>query len=87
MKKFFNRALWSLLTSFFAVWLAIALIGEAYALQYASTINNILNINPYEVVGETDPEPIFNGTIRLRMERLRFLWRLNRESAFSVSVL
>ena len=61
MKKFFNRALWSLLTSFFAIWLAIALIGEAYALKYASTINNILNINPYEVVGGTDPEPIYQS--------------------------
>ena len=61
MKKFFNRALWSLLTSFFAIWLAIALIGENYALQYASTINNILEINPYEVIGETDPEPIYQS--------------------------
>ena len=54
MKKLFNRSVWSLLTSFFAIWLVIALVGETYAVQYQSTINNLLNINPYQVVGGGD---------------------------------
>ena len=54
MKKLFNRSLWSLLTSFFAIWLVIAIVGETYAVQYSSTINNLLGINPYEVVGGGD---------------------------------
>ena len=60
-KKIFNRPLWCLLTVFFAVWFLIAIIGEHYAVQYSSTINGMLNINPYEVVGETSPEKMFRS--------------------------
>lgn len=60
-KKIFNRPLWCLLTVFFAVWFIIAIIGGHYAVQYSSTINSMLNIEPYEVVGETAPEKIYQS--------------------------
>ena len=60
-KKLFNRALWCLLTGFFAVWFLIALIGKDYAVKNSSTINNLLGINPNKVVGETAPEKTFKS--------------------------
>ena len=60
-KKLFNRALWCLLTGFFAVWFLIALIGKDYAVKNSSTINNLLGINPNKVVGETAPEKMFKS--------------------------
>ena len=53
-KKILNPAVWTLLTSFFAIWLVISIIGGSYAMQYKSTINNMLNINPTEIVGGGD---------------------------------
>lgn len=62
VKKIFNKALWCLLTGFFAVWFLIAVIGKGYALKYSSTINNLLNINPHETIGETAPEKMFKSS-------------------------
>ena len=58
--KFFSRKLWSLLFGFFAVWLVIVIIGQNYALKYSSTINNLLDINPYVVKGEVS-ERLYNS--------------------------
>lgn len=53
-KKIFNPAVWGLLTSFFAIWLVISIIGGSYAMQYQSTINNLLNITTTDIVGGGD---------------------------------
>ncbi len=55
-KKLFNESVWTMLTVFFGIMLAVVFIGSSIAEQYQSPINGVLGINPYVKVDLEDGE-------------------------------
>lgn len=58
-KKLFNESVWTMLSVFFGVMLAVVIVGSNIAEQYQSPINGVFGINPYVKVntlaeGETE---------------------------------
>ena len=56
LKKIFKRSLWTMLTIFFGILFAIALVGGSIANDFQAAINGFLGTDPYVKVqvGETN---------------------------------
>lgn len=48
--KIFQKSVWCMLTAFFSIMLAVAIVGNYIASQYSAQINGMFDINPYEKV-------------------------------------
>lgn len=61
LKGLCKRSVWCVLTGFFAIMLAVVIVGGNIAGTYSSSINGLLGINPYEVVGSEENATYFES--------------------------
>ena len=52
LKKIFNRTFWTVSSSFLALDFILMTVGGVIAQKYNTQINNVFNINPYEIVNK-----------------------------------
>lgn len=82
MKKFLNkivsRSFWGLITMFFAILLAILIIGDNIAQGYAGWINSFLNIDPYIRVDDSENET--PDVLYYKSDFMQYRWHYNAET-------